>query len=295
MYRLQLPYLTVQHYGGYGDNYSANTYGGGAGGGFMNNYSGSQGGASQQTPGSASKNRASNTLRPVTIKQILEAVQPYPEAEFKIDDAELSHITFVAQIRNISEQTTNITYRMDDGTGVIEVKQWVDADDEDSASSKLTTNQYVRIVGALKPFNNKRHVGAHKIYAITDFNEVQYHLLEAAAIHLHFTRGPPEQFATGGGGGVVSHGQSKNVKTEDTAMGGMSGGSSFPPNASNISKRVYDAIRACPTNPDGIHANIISQKSGLGMPQVFKGVEELLELGLAYTTTDDNHFALMDF
>jgi replication factor A2 len=183
---------------------------------------------------------------------------------------------------------------MDDGTGVIEVKQWVDADNEDSASSKLTTNQYVRIIGALKPFNNKRHVGAHQIHAITDFNEVQYHLLEAAAIHLHFTRGPPEQFAAGGGG-VAPHGQSKNVKTEDTAMGGMGGGSNFPPNASDISRRVHDAIRACPTRPDGIHVNIISQKSGLGMPQVFKGVEELLELGLAYTTTDDNHFALMDF
>lgn len=77
----------------------------------MNNYSGSQGGASQQTPGSASKvsvtvaylscnhtdradikNRASNTLRPVTIKQILEAVQPHPDAEFKLDDVELSHV-----------------------------------------------------------------------------------------------------------------------------------------------------------------------------------------------------------
>lgn len=79
----------------------------------MNNYSGSQAG-SQQSPGSASKvgsafvefiylpvtpvdeiilqTRGTNTLRPVTIKQILEAVQPHPDAEFKIDDVELSHV-----------------------------------------------------------------------------------------------------------------------------------------------------------------------------------------------------------
>lgn len=36
--------------------------------------------------------RGTNTLRPVTIKQVHEAVQPHPEAEFKIDDVELSHV-----------------------------------------------------------------------------------------------------------------------------------------------------------------------------------------------------------
>lgn len=284
------------NYGGYGDNNYSNTYnsGGAGGGGFINNYSGSQG-ASQQTPGSTSKARASNTLRPVTIKQILEAVQLHPDADFKVDDVELSHITFVAQIRNISEQTTNNTYRMDDGTGVIEVKQWVDADNEDSTSSKLTTNQYVRITGALKPFNNKRHVGAHQIHPITDFNEVQYHLLEAAAIHLHFTRGPPEQFAAGAGGAPPPYAQSGNVKTEDIAMGGMGGNRNFPPNASSTSRRVYDTIRTLPANADGIHVQLISQKSGMAMPQVLKGVEELLELGISYTTIDDNHIAVMDF
>lgn len=38
--------------------------------------------------------RGANTLRPVTIKQVLEASQPHPEADFKIDDADLSHVGF---------------------------------------------------------------------------------------------------------------------------------------------------------------------------------------------------------
>ena len=33
-----------------------------------------------------------DTLRPVTIKQVLEAQQPYPQAEFKIDDVEVSQV-----------------------------------------------------------------------------------------------------------------------------------------------------------------------------------------------------------
>ena len=33
-----------------------------------------------------------DTLRPVTIKQILDAQQPHPDAEFKIDDVEITQV-----------------------------------------------------------------------------------------------------------------------------------------------------------------------------------------------------------
>lgn len=203
-------------------------------------------------------------------------------------------------------QATNVTYIVGDGTGVMEVKRWIDADStvDESSPSKLSANQYVRVIGTLKPIGNKRHVGAHQIRAITDFNEVQYHFLEAAAIHLHLTRGPPEQFAPAGGAeAITTYGQPAHIKSgRDTAMGGMGGvqggvggTTSCPPNASVMARRVFDAIRAFPQNNDGIHTNIISQKSGMAMPEVLRGVDELLTLGVVYTTTDDNHIAAMDF
>lgn len=201
-------------------------------------------------------------------------------------------------------QATNVTYIVEDGTGIMEVKRWIDADSiaDDSSPPKLAANQYVRVIGTLKPIGGKRHVGAHQIHAITDFNEVQYHLLEAAAIHLHFTRGPPEQFAPAGSTEATTpYGQPANIKGRDTAMGGMggvqggAGGTNCPPNASMTARRVFDAIRSVPQNNDGIHTNIISQKSGMAMPEVLRGVDELLTLGVAYTTTDDSHIAVMDF
>lgn len=33
-----------------------------------------------------------DTLRPVTIKQVLDAQQPHPDAEFKIDDIEITQV-----------------------------------------------------------------------------------------------------------------------------------------------------------------------------------------------------------
>ncbi|KAI9864497.1 MAG: replication factor A protein 2, partial [Pleopsidium flavum] len=108
-----------------------------------------------------------DTLRPVTIKQVLDAQQPHPDGEFKIDGIEITQITFIGQIRNISTQTTNITYKLDDGTGTIEVKQWIDSDattaldttnnNSDNPKPKLIENAYARVWGRLKAFNNKRH------------------------------------------------------------------------------------------------------------------------------------------
>jgi hypothetical protein len=34
-------------------------------------------------------------------------------------------------------QSTNVTYRMEDGTGMIDVKQWIDAEQGGGASSEL--------------------------------------------------------------------------------------------------------------------------------------------------------------
>jgi replication factor A2 len=49
---------------------------------------------------------------------------------------------------------------------------------------------YVRVHGDLKSFNNRKSVNATSIKKVTDHNEVQYHLLEVAAVHLYHTRGP---------------------------------------------------------------------------------------------------------
>lgn len=51
-------------------------------------------------------------------------------------------------------------------------------------------NVYVRVIGNLKSFNNKRSVNATVVKPVKDLNEVQYHLLEAIRVHLYHTRGP---------------------------------------------------------------------------------------------------------
>jgi replication factor A2 len=43
-------------------------------------------------------------------------------------------LTFVAIVRTAAMQSTNVTYRMEDGTGMIDVKQWIDAEQSEGHS-----------------------------------------------------------------------------------------------------------------------------------------------------------------
>lgn len=243
----------------------------------------------------------------MTVKQILEATQSHPDADFKIDGAEISQLTFVGQARNISTQTTNITYKIDDGTGEIEVKQWLDentahaiSDDmmdignNDPASTKpqqVVLNGYARVFGKLKSFGNKRHVGAHVIRPLTDLNEVHCHLLEATATHLYFTRGPPPT----AGGDTNAQGASATGAASNTNAGvptSMGGG--VLQTVSPTARKLYQTLANTTQSQDGLHVQHLAADMALPVADVYKASEELLTNGLIFTTVDENTWAILE-
>ncbi|KAI4278360.1 MAG: hypothetical protein LQ337_001062 [Flavoplaca oasis] len=273
----------------YGGNYSIPSYGaqgGAGGGGFM---IGSQGG-SQSNKGNISK--ASDSLRPCTIKQVLDATQPHPDADFKIDDVDVIQITFVGQIRNISTQTTNVTYKLDDGTGTVEVKLWIDTDSSamdlggggnNNSNSGLVEDQWARVWGRLKAFGNRRHVGAHVIRPVTDKMEITYHLLEATYVHLYHTRGPLEP--TGG----------KPAQMDGGQYGGDDmGGSRVMPNLSPNARRVFQCLKETPQGNEGLNMQHIAASVRMPLTEVAKAGDELLTQSLIFTTVDDNTWAILN-
>jgi replication factor A2 len=192
-------------------------------------------------------------------------------------------------------QTTNITFKLDDGTGLIEVKQWLDTDAPAETHSKqgLHENAYVRVWGRLKAFNNKRHVAAHVIRPITDFNEINMHLLEATYVHLYFTRGPPESLQQGGAGG------GGNSMFVDAAGGGYGGGMNAGlgkqlPNMTPAARKVVNLLQSAPQNNEGLHVQNIALQLGLPSNDIFKAGDELLGMGIIYTTVDDETWALLE-
>ncbi|QIW99352.1 hypothetical protein AMS68_004870 [Peltaster fructicola] len=269
------------------DDYTTTSYGahGGAnGGGFM---PGSQGGDGAQ----AKRGYGKDSLRPVTIKQLIDAQHPSPDADhFMIDEQETTQVTFVAQIRNISQLATNHTYKMDDGTGVIEVKVWVDADmmsDPDNPlmreREKLVENSYARVFGRLKEFNDKRHVGSNTLRPVTDFNEIQYHLLEATYVHLLATRGPASSAQAKAGANGIGGGHNAN-----------SNGQVLPLGATEAAIRMFQCIKTTPQQNEGLHAENIASRTGMELNEVLKAGDELASMGKIYTTVDERTWALLD-
>lgn len=77
---------------------------------------------------------AKQTLRPLTIRQIRNAEQPHPDADFRVDGQDIGQVTVVAIVRAISKGTTNVSYSVEDGTDTIEVRQWHDSSAEETTA-----------------------------------------------------------------------------------------------------------------------------------------------------------------
>lgn len=161
--------------------------------------------------------------------------------------------------------------------------------DVESSKPKLVEEGYCRVWGRLKAFNNKRHVGAHVIRPITDYNEINYHLLEATAAHLFFSRGPPSDAQANGEKAAGTNGVNGGAQTTYTsAADGQIAG------CSPLAKRVFAALKNTPQSNEGLHVQMIASTMGLPTSEVWKGAEELLGVGVIFTTVDDNTWAILE-
>lgn len=124
------------------------------------------------------------------------------------------------------------------------------------------------------------------IRPIEDMNEVNYHLLDATAVHLYFTRGPPGGATTNAGSGTNGAGQQQ---ASSATYGGydLSGYSS-------TAKRVFQHLRESPQTNEGIHQQEIAAKLGIDTADVARAGDDLLSGGFIYTTVDDQTWAILE-
>lgn len=160
--------------------------------------------------------------------------------------------------------------------------------DTDTNKPKLVEDGYCRVWGRPRAFHDKRHVQAHIIRPIADYNEINYHLLEATAMHLFFKYGPPNP------GGTNEQKLGRNGHGEgDTSVN--AGGKQLPSHLSPRAKMIYNYLRSSPQSNEGQHAQLIASTTGLEVSDVYTAAEELVEAGLTFTTVDESTWAVLDF
>ena len=183
------------------------------------------------------------------------------------------------------------------------MKVWIDSDapthDDDgnptgAGKSGLTEGMWAKVYGRMKSFGNRRHVAAFKIRPVVDMNEVNAHLLEAAYVHLYFTRGPPESLNGGQAGAVGAQGGQQDGMGAQDGDTGMVDLARQMPSLGASAKKVLNTLYNTPQNNEGLHVQVIAQQSGLSVQEVLKGADELTNHSLIFTTVDDNTWALME-
>jgi len=83
------------------------------------------------------RDRSEQNLLPVTIRQIVDA-EPQGEG-FAINGKPVYQVRFVGAIREAIPHSTNLSLTIEDGTGQMKVKFWVDeAESDDTALERAT-------------------------------------------------------------------------------------------------------------------------------------------------------------
>ena len=157
---------------------------------------------------------------------------------------------------------------------------------------RLVENEWARVWGRLKAFNNRRHVGVHVIRAIENKMDIIYHLLEATYVHLYFTRGGPEQF-TNPAGAVGANGEANGQ--QDSARGEMGVNGRMMPPVSASAKKVYGILKTSPQSNEGLHIQHVAATLNMPVQEVIKAGDELLNHSLIFTTVDDYTWAVLEF
>ncbi|CAG8521236.1 7409_t:CDS:2 [Paraglomus occultum] len=259
------------------------------GGGWMsespiNNYSPT--GSAGSTPQGSSKQYVRQSVRPVTIAQLLSVAYDAIDSTIKIDGQEVTVVTFIAWIRSTNELTTNTNYIMDDGTGCIDVRYWLQNDKPEEVSKpNLSKETYARVFGQMKNFREKRHVIAFCVRPVTDFNEITQHTLEVIEAHLHAKHGHLFSYSSMGG---YSYNRDEVSDRRNNDLFKQP-----------LHREIHDIVKQIQSRnvmDDGVGVNkkeiIVKLKNSYDANVIDNGIQWLISEGLLYATIDDDHVKL---
>lgn len=259
-------------------------------GGYLDETSTSFDTPSKSEPGSKRGRGANQSLFPVTIKQILNASQSPPEDNFKIDGQELHQITVVGCILEVRAEATNMSFKLDDGTGTIDVRMWLDADEKNeymlNKRQAWREHVYVRVVGHIRSFQGKRSILAFRLEPLVDYNELTYHLTEVLYVHLCNLRGigiQSNQVEYMQNTGNMEYNNPYMNQMQPMTSGGMD----------PLQSAILQIIQK-PTAPEGTDVRFLCQQLGKPEHEVRNALEYLSNEGHVYSTIDDDHFLATD-
>ncbi|KYM89297.1 Replication protein A 32 kDa subunit [Atta colombica] len=150
-------------------------------GGFMND--------SMQSTGTGKKGPQNDkTIVPVLIKHITSTT-----GDLQIAGRTVNVLSLVGIVRHIEQDTTKISFNIQDDTGTLTAIMWLEADKNPAECNTCTQiNTYVRVYGLIRTQNNQRHVLILRMYPLEDLNDLTCHFMEVMYVILKASK-PAEE------------------------------------------------------------------------------------------------------
>ena len=157
----------------------------GGGGEFSNSDNNYGGGSQGSLDKKSGRSYEEQTLIPVTISMALKARLDSSGGDdtLTLEDGRALHtVKIVGAVRNAYVQSTNIIYTIEDGSGSLDIKQWLDDNDSDVIAEmkkkKIKEGIYVKVIGQIKDYDGKKELVANSVYPLLSGNELNHHILE---------------------------------------------------------------------------------------------------------------------
>jgi replication factor A2 len=254
------------------------------GGGYSQNNTGG-GFGSQGTPEKKRRSYDEQTLIPINLDMACKATTN-PEGDLTLEDGRPLHtVKLIAAVREVEEQSTCVVWKLEDCTGYLEAKQWVD-DNDPSIMTEMRKEAaqdciYVKVIGQLKEFQGVKTLMINSICPIVTGNQLTHHFLEVMYSAEKFKRAdsivPPVMPLHNTLGGGLNSG----------SVAAMGGGET-----NDAKQRVMQIMQMHSSeSEEGVNIALCFQ----AMPEVSqadirKYVNELAEEGSIYSTINEDFF-----
>ncbi|XP_019457364.1 PREDICTED: replication protein A 32 kDa subunit A-like [Lupinus angustifolius] len=239
-----------------------------------------------------SRSRESHGLVPVTVKQISEASHSGDEkSSFVINGVDLNNVTLVGMVFDKVERNTDVNFVLDDGTGRIKCRRWVNETFDSKEMEEIQDGIYVRVYGHLKSFQGVRQLVAFSVRPVTNFDEISFHFIDCIHNHLR-TKLKVE--------GIT---QAHPDSSFNTPVRNASNVSQAPSSIPAYAQYSVDGLKDCDklvieymqqhsdmSDERGIHVDELSRELKLPLDKIMLSLRTLGDDGLVYSTIDDFHY-----
>ncbi|KAD5317656.1 hypothetical protein E3N88_17602 [Mikania micrantha] len=253
-----------------------------AGGGFMPSQATQN---ADPIPSSLSKHRDTQTLIPLTVRQINKALLSNDDkVNFLIDGVDVNNVKLVGMVLNKAERVTDISFVLDDGTGRVECNRWY------TIYFVFMEGMYVRVHGQLKGFQGKKQLVVFGIKPVTDFDEITHHFVECIYVHSYNTKLMKQQASSSNQTHMPS--STANTYSYQTAPSNQFTGQYVAEGLKGIDKMVLDylLLPASLARESGVHQEELVRQLGVPLDKIMVALNCLVDEGLAYNSIDDYHF-----